>query len=153
MSAPFAFHYDDEILKHATPTQRQYAEAYNRLGSGNAVAVDFNKSQSAVNEALATLRKNAAAAGWMSDGKSVSVPEGLATKRFSGHYKVGKDGKPELTSFWHIAQRDGKQSIEDLTAALQVLAEPYAGLGGIEPAPEFTNSDFCAIGALRDLHR
>jgi len=137
----------DGLLPYATERQADYLRAIRDHGGQRAAARHFGVRQYAVNEAIALVRKKAAAAGWAPEnGLEIPNPEGFVT----GKVTVQQRGQT-VERVWKRMSPDEQAREEALKAAAAALSQDLPRVAPLEP-PASTQSDLCNGYIFTDLH-
>lgn len=111
---------DQRLREFATQTQLTYLNAVEEHGSGRAAARALGIAASAVNDALARLKANAARQGYSPDhGMVHTVPDGYKVKGVSTLYN--RDGV--AVSQWVKSSADEQRQRELMEAAYKALSD------------------------------
>ena len=139
---------DERLKDWATPRQIEIIDAVNRCGSGGKAAKELGICKSAVNGAVASVKRRAAAQGFSPDHDMTrTVPDGFMVKGISTYYD--EDGKPRAQWVKSAIDRDRMQ---------EVMRETFSAMADELPrekpaaAPLATEPTLCNLYTFTDYH-
>ena len=139
----------NDLLTHCrTDKQRKILKSYIALGSGSKVAAKLNMSKSAVNDAIAQVKKYAAVQGYSPEHDMTHVvPDGFKVKGVSTYYD--KDGKAAGQWVKSSADEEARRQM-----MLDVIDAMIVDLPKAVPRDknEEGNADLMAVYPLGDAH-
>lgn len=143
---------DEQLLTHATPSERRYAEAIAEYGSAKAAADALGVAHGTITGAMCRLRAKAAeraAAEPVEPDDVDGVPTGFGAEWVSTEYDADGNVKRRKVS----ARRDKRaDSLDDIKAAFAALAEPFRGTSAATAAPEHLLGDQLTVYGFGDPH-
>lgn len=130
-----------------TDREREVIEAYERLGSGVKVAIEFNRNRRGMDKIINRVKNRAALQGYAPEyDMKRQVPDGFRVKGVSTYYN--KDGKP--TGQWVKSSADNDRRAEIIKEAFASMAdelprlEPisHVGINNDALLNQYTITDF-----------
>jgi hypothetical protein len=139
---------DEGLYQFCTVAQLEKLEAIEKHGSMRAAARALGVNYHAVAEALATVKRKAAAKGYSPEHDMTrQVPEPFIVKGVSTYYD--KDGKP--AGQWVKSSLDEQKLTAARRAAIEAMAEEIPRQAPL-PAPKTGVATLCNVYTLTDSH-
>ena len=139
---------DPKLIEFATVRQIEYIKAIEEHGSARKAAKALGLAKSAVTEAMARLRAQAARQGYSpAHDMTRTVPDGFQVKGVSTYYD--KDGK--AAGQWVKSSVDEQRQREMMQAAFETMAAELPRLRPVA-APRVTNAKLANLYTLTDSH-
>ena len=139
---------DERLKEWATDLQKYYIDAINIHGNGAKAAKVIGVHKSAVNYALAAVKKKAAAAGYSpAHDMTRTVPDGFMVKGVSTYYD--KEGKPSAQ--WVKSQVDSDRQKEIMREAFAAMSEELPRVKPVK-VPARTIDALCNLVVFTDFH-
>lgn len=140
---------DPTCSKFATPTQAKYLEAFNRLGTIQAVAKEFDINHSAISRSLQSLRAKAAMAGLAPEsGMTHEVPAPFVVKGVSTLYD--ENGNRKLQ--WVKSKLDNDLALQAVQEWIESLTDEVKGRSPLVAPPERVAAELLAAYPYGDPH-
>jgi hypothetical protein len=149
MPAPTYF-IDPKLCEYATPTQKKYIEAINRLKSMRATAREFKVNYTTVHKSIEQTKTKAAIHGYHPEtGLVHPVAPG---QRLRGASQLYRRGEPEPVLTWVKSTTDHDATEAILREFITSLSKDAKGKSPVLPAPEHSNEDVLCVYPFGDPH-
>lgn len=140
---------DAQLASYATVRQLEYLEAIEKHGSQRKAAKALGVTKSAIDGAVAAVKKKAALQGYSPEHHMTrTVPDGFKVKGVSTYYD--EEGKPRGQWVKSSADEDRREQL--LREFADGLAESVKGLALPTPAPIHTSDDLLCVIPIGDPH-
>lgn len=138
-----------ELMKWATPRQREALKALLRFGSVADAAEELGITPGRVRSLLSEVKRKAARQGWApANDMDKTIPPGFHAKGVSTYYD--KDGKRK--GQWVKTAIDQEHKLTLLLDALQTVAEPLKAKSEFVPTPKHSDKDLFCVYPMGDPH-
>jgi hypothetical protein len=140
---------DENLLRYATPKQRQKLEAVRDHGSVMKAARKLGMHHAAISCALASVKAKAAMGGYApGHGMTHEAPDPFVVKGVSTYYD--KDG--DVRGQWVKTQLDGDKVQTAVKAFVDSIVEEARGKSPKIAAPKFPRDDLLTVYPIGDPH-
>jgi hypothetical protein len=138
---------DPELLKYATPLQKKYVEAVNRLGGYRAAERELDTGNDVVRRCIVTLQRYAARQGYAPNHFTSGVAPG---------YRMGKvtiqRSAAGVERVWERQHPTNTRIEDEITALVANIAADIKGMSPAIAPPTKTDGDFLATYWFGDPH-